>query len=101
MSCKCYSDKGQTSMSFSYKPTCGKVQEGFLYGCSTQSCRNGRGCSTSEPPDDFTNTVSSSSSSSYCDGTNCMTIDKSSSETPLLWLIVIILIVFGTIISFS
>ena len=86
-------------MSFSYKPTCGKLSEGFIYGCSSQSCRNGRGCSTSEPPDDFRS--STSSSSSYCDGTNCVTIAKSSPGTPVLWLIVIILIIAGTIISFS
>jgi hypothetical protein len=80
-------------MSFSYKPTCGKVDEGFLYGCSSESCRNGRGCSKSEPPDDFIGAISSYSS--YV-AENIVKSDMS-----ILWLLVVIMIIVGTIISFS
>lgn len=94
MSCKCYANKGESSMSFSYKPTCGKVDEGFLYGCSSESCRNGRGCSKSEPPDDFIGAISSYSS---------ILKSNSGSDTSIIWLLVVIMIIVivGTIISFS
>ena len=97
MSCKCYANKGESSMSFSYKPTCGKVDEGFLYGCSSESCRNGRGCSKSEPPDDFIGAISSYSS--YV-AENILNSD-SGSDMSILWLLVVIMIIVGTIISFS
>jgi hypothetical protein len=97
MSCKCYANKGESSMSFSYNPTCGKVDEGFLYGCSSQSCRNGKGCSKSEPPDDFIGAISSYSSYII---TNIIKSD-SGSDMSILWLLVVIMIIVGTFISFS
>jgi len=81
-------------MSFSYNPTCGKVNEGFLYGCSSQSCRNGKGCSQSEPPDDFIGAISSSSSyilNSITDSTN----------VPILYIIIVFMVIATTILTMS
>ena len=91
MSCKCYANKGESSMSFSYNPTCGKVNEGFLYGCSSQSCRNGKGCSKTEPPDDFIGAVSS-----YI--ANQMAV---STDGPLLYIIIVFMVIATTILSMT
>ena len=78
-------------MSFSYNPTCGKVNEGFLYGCSSQSCRNGKGCSKTEPPDDFIGAVSS-----YI--ANQMAV---STDVPLLYIIIVFMVIATTILSMT
>jgi hypothetical protein len=80
-------------MSFSYKPTCGKVNEGFLYGCSSQSCRNGKGCSQSEPPDDFIG----AKSSSYILNSSI----TGSANVPVLYIIIVFMVIATTILTMS
>ena len=78
-------------MSFSYKPTCGKVNEGFLYGCSSQSCRNGKGCSQSEPPDDFIGATSSYIMNQMTGSTN----------VPVLYIIIVFMVIATTILTMT
>jgi len=82
-------------MSFSYNPTCGKVNEGFLYGCSSQSCRDGKGCSKTEPPDDFIGAIASSSS--YI----LNNIMSTKTDVPVLYIVIVFMVIATTILTMS
>ena len=76
MSCRCYINKQK-------QPTCGKLNNGFLYGCTTEKCNDGVGCTSYIAPYDTVNTK------------------DPSFETPILWLVIILLVIISTVVTFT
>ena len=76
MSCRCYANKQK-------EQTCGNLNNGFLYGCSSVKCNNGMGCPADTDP--------------Y----KTLNFKNSEHKTPVLWLVVIVLVIIGTIVSIS
>ena len=75
MSCRCYMNKQK-------EQTCGKLNNGFLYGCTTEKCNDGVGCTSYIVPYDTVN------------------IKNPSFETPILWLVIILLVIISTVVTF-
>ena len=76
MSCRCYMYKQK-------EQTCGKLNNGFLYGCTTEKCNDGVGCTSYIAPYDTVNTK------------------DPSFETPILWLVIILLVIISTVVTFT
>jgi len=76
MNCQCYVNKKQ-------KQTCGVLNDGYLYKCSTENCNYGLGCT------------------SYIDPYDTVDPDNSIFEPPMIYLIIIVMLILGAVLSFS
>jgi len=76
MSCKCYVNKQK-------EQTCGTLENGYLYGCTTGKCNDGVGCTSFIAPYETVNT------------------ESPVIEQPVLWVIVILMVIISTVVSFS
>ena len=76
MSCRCYVNKQK-------EQTCGILNDGYLYGCTTGKCNDGVGCTSFITPYDKADT------------------EPPAIENPVLWVVIILMIIVSTVVSFS
>ena len=74
MSCRCYMNKQK-------EQTCGKLNNGFLYGCTSEKCNEGVGCT------------------SYIDPYETVNTEPSILHIDLIWIIIILLVIISTVVS--
>jgi len=76
MSCQCYANRQK-------EQTCGILKDGYLYGCKRGKCNDGVGCT------------------SYIDPYDKADTEPLTIANPLLWLIITVLIIISTVVTFT
>lgn len=76
MSCQCYTQGRK-------EQACGILNKGYLYRCSSEKCNEGVGCTSYTDPYDTVNT------------------EPAILHIDLIWIIIIVLVIFSTVVSFS